>query len=146
VPAPLRPSLDEVAAGITVRGAFAAAPLRRAAAAWRDAGGTVDVDRFALRWGDVAVTGSGTLALDSELQPMGSFSGAVEGYQELMTGLAAAGVIRAGDARVAGIALAFMAKRGPDGKPQIAVPFTIQDGQMYLGPAKLGPAPRIEWP
>jgi hypothetical protein len=46
---------------------------------------------------------------------------------------------------VAQIALSALAKRGPDGKPQIATSFTIQNGKMYLGPAKLGDAPRIVW-
>ena len=43
------------------------------------------------------------------------------------------------------MALGFLAKPGPDGRPQIVAPFTIQDGQMLLGPVKLGPAPRISW-
>jgi hypothetical protein len=43
------------------------------------------------------------------------------------------------------IALTAFAKPGPDGKPQISAPFTIQNGKMYLGPARLGPAPRIVW-
>jgi hypothetical protein len=145
VPAPFHSPLDEVSLGVTVRGELPAAPLRRAAAAWRDAGGTIDLDRFALRWGELAITGSGTLALDNDLQPMGSFSGAIAGYQQLLAALVAAGRMRAGDARLVGLALGVMAKSGPDGKPELSVPFTVQDGQMYLGPAKLGPAPRIDW-
>jgi uncharacterized protein DUF2125 len=145
VPAPFGNPLDELAFAITMRGRPPVAPLRQAAAAWRDAGGTVDLDRLSLRWDTLAITGSGTLALDNDLQPMGSFSGVIEGYQQLMKALVAAGRIRAGDARIVGLALGAMAKTGPDGRPELSVPFTIQDGQMYLGPAKLGPAPRINW-
>ena len=144
-PAPLRNPLDEVSLGITLMGAVPAQPLRQAAAAWRDAGGTLELDHFALRWGMLGITGSGTLALDSDLQPTGAFSGAVEGYPELMAALVAAGRMRAGDAQLAGLALAMLSRAGPDGKPQIATSFTLQNGQMYLGPAKLGPAPRISW-
>jgi len=43
------------------------------------------------------------------------------------------------------IALNTLARPGPDGKPQITAPFTIQNGKMYLGPARLGSAPRIVW-
>jgi hypothetical protein len=43
------------------------------------------------------------------------------------------------------IALTALARPGPDGKPQITAPFTIQNGKMYLGPARLGTAPRIVW-
>ena len=39
----------------------------------------------------------------------------------------------------------FDAKAGPDGRPQIATSLTIQNGEMFLGPAKLGKAPRIDW-
>ena len=43
------------------------------------------------------------------------------------------------------LALAVLAKAGPDGKPEIAAAFTIRNGQMFLGPAKLGKAPRLTW-
>ena len=144
-PSPFRNLVDELAFGITVKGAIAAGPARQAAAAWRDTGGTAELDNFALRWGKLAITGSGTLALDSELQPIGGFSGAVEGYDELMSALVAAGRMKPSDARLARIALAMLAKAGPDGRPAIATSFTIQNGQMFLGPAKLGPAPKIAW-
>ena len=146
VPAPLRNPLDELSLGVTVRGAISAAPPRQAAAAWRDAGGTLELDHFALRWGTLATTGSGTLALGPDLQPIGAFSGAIEGYDELVAALVASGQLPAGEARLARLALGVLAKPGPDGRPQIATSFTLQDGEMYLGPVKLGKAPRIAWP
>ncbi|MGC2413068.1 MAG: DUF2125 domain-containing protein, partial [Stellaceae bacterium] len=104
-----------------------------------------ELDHLALRWGTLGVTGSGTLALDHDLQPIGAFSGAVEGYDALMSALVAAGRMRAGDARLARLALGMLAKPGPDGRPEIATSFTIQNGEMYLGPVKLGKVPRIDW-
>ncbi len=146
VPAPFKNPLDEVSFGVTVKGAVPAAAPRQAAAAWRDAGGTLELDHIAVRWGGLGVSASGTLALDGALQPVGAFSGAVEGYDELMTALVASGRLRASDAGLARMALSLLAKPGPGGRPEIATSFTIQNGQMFLGPAKLGPAPRIEWP
>src|SRR5204863_8979235 len=105
----------------------------------------VALDRFAARWGTLAISGSGALALDTDLQPMGALSGAIEGYEELMTAFVAAGLMRSGDASLARLALGMLAKRGPDGRPTISTSFTIQNGAMYLGPAKLGRAPRILW-
>jgi hypothetical protein len=145
VPAPFRNPLDEIALGATVMGAIPAGKPREAAAAWRDAGGTLELDHFAARWGTLAVSGGGTLALDPDLQPIGGFSGAIEGYEELMAALVAAGRMRAGDARLARLALTMLAKAGPNGRPAISTSFTIQNGEMYLGPAKLGKAPRIAW-
>jgi hypothetical protein len=48
-------------------------------------------------------------------------------------------------ASIVKIALTSLAKAGPDGKPQLTVPFTIQNGKMYLGPARLGSVPQINW-
>ena len=144
-PSPFRNLVDELAFGITIKGAIAAGPPRQAATAWRDSGGTAELDNFVLQWGKLAITGSGTLALDAELQPIGGFSGAVEGYEDLMTALVTAGRMKPSDARLARIGLAMLAKVGPDGRPAIGTSFTIQNGAMLLGPAKLGPAPRITW-
>ena len=145
VPAPFRNPVDEIGLGVTVMGEIPAAPARQAAASWRDSGGTLELDHVAVRWGSLTISGSGTVALDADLQPIGGFSGAIGGYDELLKALVAAGRMRAGDARLAQFALGMLAKAGPDGRPEIATSFTIQNGDMYLGPAKLGKTPRIVW-
>jgi hypothetical protein len=144
-PNPFRNLLDELAFGITIKGPIPTGPPRQAATAWRDEGGTAELDNVTVRWGKLAVSGSGTLSLDGDLQPIGGFSGAVEGYDELMNALVMAGRMKASDARLARIGLAMLAKAGPDGRPAITASFTIQNGEMFLGPAKLGPAPKIPW-
>src|SRR5436305_1452557 len=111
-PSPFRNLLDELALGVTVKGSIPSGPPRQAATGWRDEGGTAEIDNLKLRWGTLAVSGSGTLALDSDLQPMGAFSGAVEGYDELMNALVAAGRMKASDARLARIGLAMLAEAG----------------------------------
>ncbi len=145
VPTPFRNPVDEISLGVTVMGEIPAAPARQAAAAWRDSGGTLELDHVTVRWGSLTISGSGTVALNADLQPIGGFSGAIEGYDELLKALVAAGRMRAGDARLAQLALGMLAKAGRDGRPEIATSFTIQNGEMYLGPAKLGKAPRIVW-
>src|SRR5271167_659751 len=141
----LNDTIDELAFGITVKGAVPSGKLAQAVAEWRDAGGTVELDNLHLNWGGVGATASGTIALDRELQPIGGFSGAIEGYDQILTGLVQSGRIRAADAGLARLALAMLAKAGPDGRPEIKTAFTIQNGQMFLGPAKLGKAPRLAW-
>jgi hypothetical protein len=138
-------SIDELGLGVTMTGDIGSGPLRQAATAWRDSGGTIELDHFHLRWGELGVTGTGTLALDADLQPVGGFSGAVSGYDQLMNALVATGRLKASDARVARLALAMLGKVGPDGRAEISTSLTIQNGQMFLGPAKLGNAPRIDW-
>ena len=141
----LNDTIDELAFGITVKGAAPGGKLAQAVADWRDTGGTVELDNLHLNWGGVGATASGTIALDRELQPIGGFSGAIEGYDQILTGLVQSGRMRAADAGLARLALAILAKAGPDGRPEIKTAFTIQNGQMFLGPAKLGKVPRIAW-
>jgi hypothetical protein len=137
--------IDELALGITLKGVLPNGPLAQVASAWRDSGGTIELDNLRLRWSGLGATATGTIALDRDLQPIGGFSGAIEGYDQILAALAQSGQMRASDARLARLALTMLAKAGPDGRPQISTSFTIQNGQMFLGPAKLGPAPRIAW-
>jgi hypothetical protein len=141
----LSDTIDELAFGITIKGAVPSGKLTQAVSEWRDAGGTVELDNLHLSWGGVSATASGTIALDRELQPIGGFSGAIEGYDQILTGLVQSGRMRAADAGLARLALAMLAKAGPDGRPEIKTAFTIQNGQMFLGPANLGKAPRLAW-
>ena len=143
--APLGNTIDDLSAGLTVKGALPPGPLIRAISAWRDAGGTVELDHLRLRWGALGAKGAGTMALDQDLQPIGGFSGAIEGYGEILTALVKSGRMGAQEAGLARLALTMLAKAGPDGRPEIATSFTIENGEMYLGPARLGPAPRIGW-
>lgn len=138
-------TIADAAFGATVMGPIPSAPPREAAEAWRQAGGTVELDNAHLAWSNLRVSGSGTLTLDSDLQPTGSFSGRIGGYDELMNALVSGGQLRANDARLARFALAMLAKPGPEGRPEIATSLTIQNGDVFLGPAKIGRAPRIAW-
>jgi hypothetical protein len=137
--------IDELALGMTVKGPFPTGPLAQAAARWRDAGGTIEVENLRLDWSGLGITANGTLALDRKLQPMAAFSGGIEGFGAILEALVVADQLTPEQASLVGIALTSLAKPGPDGKPQITAPFTIQNGKMYLGPARLGAAPRIVW-
>jgi hypothetical protein len=142
---PLGDTINELDFGATVKGVIPSGKLADAVAAWRDAGGKIELDNLRLKWGALDATATGTIALDQELQPTGGFSGAIQGYDQILTALVQNGQMRASDAGLARIALSLLAKTGPDGKPEIRTVFTIQNGQMFLGPAKLGRVPRITW-
>jgi hypothetical protein len=138
-------TIDELAFALSVKGAVPGGRLVQAISEWRDAGGTIELDNLQVKWGELGSTASGTIALDRELQPIGGFSGAIQGYDQILAALVQSGRMRAAEAGLARLALAMLAKAGPDGKPAITTAFTIQNGQMFLGPAKLGKAPRIAW-
>ena len=61
---PLGATMETVSGEVTVSGAPGPAPpgamAAEQAARWRDAGGRVDVPRFALRWGPLSASGSGS--------------------------------------------------------------------------------------
>jgi hypothetical protein len=138
-------TINDLAFGVTIQGAVPDGPLVQAIAAWRDAGGTIELDHLQLNWGGLGATATGTVALDQDLQPIGAFSGGIEGFGTIILALVEAGRLNTTEAALAQIALSALAKKGPDGKPQITTSFTLQNGKMYLGPAKLGAAPRIVW-
>jgi hypothetical protein len=148
LPAPpptMSDTIDDLAFAATVKGAVPNGPLVQAIGAWRDAGGTVELDRLRLKWGGLGANASGTIALDQDLQPIAAFAGGIEGFGTILSALVEAGRLGTEQAALAQIALSALAKPGADGQPQITTSFTIQNGKMYLGPAKLGDAPRIVW-
>lgn len=148
LPVPIEPlgnMLDELTFAVTAKGALPSGNLTEAVTAWRDAGGSIEIDNLRVKWGALSATAAGTLALDQDLQPIGRLSGAIGGYDEILAALVQNGQIRAADAGLARIALTLLAKTGPDGTPEIRTGFTIQGGQMFLGPAKLGKVPRLTW-
>ena len=138
-------TIDELALAFSVNGAIPDGKLAQAISEWRDSGGTIKLDNLQLKWGELGSTASGTIALDRELQPIGGFSGVIQGYDQILVALVQSGQMRAAEAGLARLALAMLAKAGPDGKPAITTALTIQSGQMFLGPAKLGKAPHIAW-
>jgi hypothetical protein len=144
-PADFAKTIDELAFGVTVKGTVPDGPLARAVAAWRDAGGTIEVDNLHLKWGGLGISANGTLALDQGLQPIAAFSGGIEGFGAILDAMVAADQLTPEQAALIQIGLTSLSKPGPDGKPQITAPFTIQNGKMYLGPARLGAAPHIFW-
>ena len=144
-PATMSDTIDDLAFAATVKGAVPNGPLVQAISAWRDAGGTVELDKLRLKWGGLGANASGTIALDQDLQPIAAFSGGIEGFGTILSALVEAGRLDTEQAALAQIALSALAKPGADGQPQITTSFTIQNGKMYLGPAKLGDAPRIVW-
>jgi hypothetical protein len=137
-PAPFSNTISSLAVGFTVMGAIPNGPAEGAVDAWRRSGGAIKLDHVDLYWDKVEITGSGTVAPDSDLQPSGSVSATIKGYDQLMTALSVAGLLPADDLTPAKIALAMLG-------PAISTSFTIQNGDMYLGPANLGKAPRIKW-
>ena len=144
---PLGPTIDRLRLDLTVMGAFGEGAPGSALATWRDGGGTIQVDRLRLVWGPLRINANGTVALDSDMQPIGAFTGQMRGFNQTVDAFAEAGALSPAHAITAKLLLNGLAKSGEvGGAPEITVPLTVQDRHLYVGPVELLKVPPIAWP
>jgi hypothetical protein len=122
------------------------------AEAWRDAGGSLEISHFALGWGSLGLTSTATLALDDQLQPMGSGSSRLVGYAETLDKLGASGVLSRSAAIAAKAVLSLMAGTGMAGTADteapsaVDVPLTLQYRTLSMRQVPLVRLPELDWP
>ncbi|KAF0137186.1 MAG: conserved exported protein of unknown function [Rhodospirillaceae bacterium] len=120
--------------------------LAQALARWREAGGTVEVEALAIDWPPLKLHGSGTLALDEQLQPIGAMTARIQGFFAAVDSLSQRGVIRSRDASMAKVILGMLAQSPPEGGPPvISLPLTVQERTLQAGPVRLIRLPDIRW-
>ena len=132
----------------TLDGPLANAPdFTARAAAWRDGGGSLDIRHMALRWGKLDLSGTATLALDPQLQPMGAGTAKVVGYAETLDALAANGVLSRSAAVAAKAVLSLLAQAPQDGeRDEVEVPLTLQYRTLSMRQVPLVRLPELDWP
>jgi hypothetical protein len=152
LPAPLARPLGPRVASLALQGALdGPVPRTRApgerAAAWRDGGGTLEIQHLAVTWGPLDLTAGATLALDEQLQPMGTGSARIVGYAETLDALAAHGAISRSAATAAKAVLSLLAHTPEDGSPpDVEVPLTLQYRTLSMRQVPLLRLPEIDWP
>lgn len=137
--------IDGVSLTAKLTGPVPRAATARALAVWRDGGGVVEIGEIALRWRRARVDGSGTVALDRDLQPIAALSLRIEGRRDLVRALVAHGAVEQRNAGAVGLALQLVAGAGKGGGGGIALPVTVQDRRLFLGPLSVMRLPRIDW-
>jgi hypothetical protein len=121
--------------------------LAQRASGWRDGGGTLAIDRLALGWGPLGLSASATMALDEQLQPMGTANARLVGYAEALDVLAANGVITRRAGAAAQAVLALIARSEEEGGPaEVEVPLTLQDRTLSMRQIPLLRMPMLVWP
>ncbi|HVZ09851.1 DUF2125 domain-containing protein [Rhodopila sp.] len=116
------------------------------AAAWRDNGGSLEISHFAMGWGPLGVTGGATLALDEELQPMGSGTVRLLGFAEALDRLAAGGVMTKSAATAAKAVLSLLAGSAAGDEPSsVDVPLTLQYRTLSMRQVPLLRLPELDW-
>ncbi len=149
---PLGPRVASVALSGKLNGPLPALPDAPGwaagwATAWRDGGGSLEVSHLAVDWGPLNVTSSATLALDDQLQPMGSGSARLVGYAETLDRLSAAGILTRSAATVAKAILSLMAGTGEGDAPSaVDVPLTLQYRTLSMRQVPLTRLPELDWP
>jgi hypothetical protein len=144
----LGPNISSFSTQGLLTGPFPASDSMTAAAtAWRDGGGSLNVTHLAMGWGPLGLTGSATLALDDQLQPMGSGNGRLVGYAETLDRLAAAGVLTKSAAIAAKAVLSLIAEGGVGDEPSVVdVPLTLQYRTLSMRQVPLLRLPELDWP
>lgn len=139
------PTIDILSLTAQLKGSLPPGPLAAALAAWRDGGGTLEIESARLVWGRMSASLRGTLALDEALQPMGAMSATMTSPELVIDAAVASGNLRDRFAGLAKAALGIMAKPGADGRQAVSLPVTVQSDQLFLGPAPVVRLPHIVW-
>jgi hypothetical protein len=148
VSAPLGPNISSVSAEGALNGPLP--PLQDIApwaSAWRDGGGSLDLSHLAVGWGTLGLTATATLALDDQLQPMGSGNAHLVGFAETLDKLATAGVLTKSAATAAKAVLSLMAGPAePEQPAAVDVPLTLQYRTLSMRQVPLVRLPELDWP
>jgi len=129
-----------------IKGMLPMVPLRQALASWRDAGGTLEVTSFAATQATLSLSGSATIALDDDLQPIIAADVKARGLAPTIDLLASQGRIYPEDALKMKLFVKGAERDAPGGYKEVATGLTLQGGYLSWGPFKLAKVPPIQWP
>ena len=113
--------------------------------AWRDAGGTLELNDFRVRWGPLGIESAGTIALDGAMRPIAALTADIIGYGDVIDALIMSNMIPLGDAFIAKVAFNMLAEKPEDGGPPVlrGVPVTAQDGTLTVATIKVAELPPL---
>lgn len=149
VPETLHTPLDRtiVAAhlALRLRGDIPKGATATALSAWRESGGTLEIDSLDIDWPPLVAAGNATIALDKALQPELAGTVTLRGGDKAIERAAAAGMLPKPTAMVAKLALGLASKPAGDGASQATLPLRIQNRILSVGPVPLLQLPEIGW-
>ena len=113
------------------------------AAAWRDAGGRVELTALTLRWGKLLLEGGGTGGLDAQLQPEGRLGLRVQGALETLDAMARGGLVGPGPAS-AGRAVMGLLTASAHGGP-VTLPVALKGRVLTVTQFPVLRLPVLDW-
>ena len=112
---------------------------------WRDNGGKVMVDSIVLHGAPLAVSGSGNIYLDKNMQPAGRLTAKITGLLPTINRFRDFGLIRDSDAVVAKMTLAAFSQKTIEGRSFLNLGMEVKENIIYLGPIAIGKLPPLTW-
>ena len=119
-------------------------PVDGALALWRDSRGTVELLRADLEWPPLSLSTSGSLSLDSRMQPVGTGVGTAQNAMQTFDRMVESGFLSGSDATMAKYALGLLSNQAKT-QQNLSLSLSIQNGQFYTGNAPLFKVPSVTW-
>lgn len=117
------------------------------AAAWRAAGGALNLAQLELRSGEAVAQLRATLTLDAQLQPEGRGTLTLVGVQEGLATLVQAGMVAPNMVAPLRTMLGLAARVPPEGGPaRVELPLELRNRRVTMARIPLGMLPPIAWP
>ena len=133
--------------GVTGRviGNIPGGPVDGALALWRDNSGRVELLRADLNWPPLRLSATGNLALDSQMQPVGTGSGKAQNLKQTFDRMVDSGLLSGSDVTMVKYALGLLNNQAQTQTGDMNLSLSIQDGQFYTGSAPLFKMPEMTW-
>ncbi len=135
----LPPAMDSATADVITT---LTAPLDRNATETKPQVDAVEVKNMLVVWGPLKLHAEGALASDDQGLAAGRINIRVTNWKHLVPLMVASGAVKPELSQTASNMLAALAQQSPD-PDVLALPLTLKDGWMTLGPFPLGPAPQL---
>jgi hypothetical protein len=154
---PFGAAIETVAADLTLTGPLPRAKefglkdlpegLASRATSWRDTGGTLEVQHLIIHWGALDLTGSATLALDEQAQPMGAGTVHIRDPAPALDALRENGLLGERAEFAAKALLALLQKPSAEGdQTEVELPMTLQDRRLSISRYGVARLPKVVLP
>jgi len=142
----LAPTISSLSLTADVMSSFGPGPLSDSLALWRDAGGLINITNLDVDWKPLRLKTKGTLTLDQDMQPIGSFNATIQGFLEAIDGLARTQLVTRTNATLAKVVLNTLARRSLDGGSAVLyIPVSVTKSKVFLANVPLVVLPPLTW-
>ncbi len=107
-------------------------------ATWAEKGGKIDIGTSHLLWDQINITATGAFHLDAQSRLEGELSTLIGGYDQLVDLLVQSGTFDQNTGALLTSGLGLLAAFNGDNQGRIKTPVRIEQGEIFLGPAKIG--------